>query len=163
MSKSLSLLVAPLLVASATSAPAHVVGSDAQACLSGKPSMLVRVSGFKKPTGTVKVAVYAAQGYLAKRGKLGRVVVPVRSTAPLDICIAVPSAGQYAVAVHHDINGNGDKDGNDGGGYSGNPKLSITNLRPSFGRTAIHVGRSPRQVTVLLQYRHGLSVGPVRG
>jgi uncharacterized protein (DUF2141 family) len=163
MSKSLPLLVAPLLAATATAAPAHVVGSDAEACLSGKPSMLVRVSGFKKPTGTVKVSVYAAQGYLAKGGKLGKVVVPVQSTAPLDICIAVPSAGQYAVAVHHDINGNGDKDGNDGGGYSGNPKLSIMNLRPPFGRTAVHVGSAPRQVTVLLQYRHGLSIGPVRG
>jgi len=125
--------------------------------------MLVRVSGFKRATGTVKVAVYAAQGYLAKRGKLRKVEVPVHSTAPIDICIAVPSAGQYAVAVHHDLNGNGNKDGNDGGGYSGNPRLSITNLKPPFGRTAVHVGTAPRQVTVLLQYRHGLSISPVRG
>ena len=143
MSKSHLLLIASLLAVPATAAPARIVGSDAEACLSGKPSMLVRVSGFKQPSGTVKVAVYAAQGYLAKRGKLRKVEVPVRSTAPLDICIAVPSAGQYAVAVHHDLNGNGDKDGNDGGGYSGNPKLSITNLRPSFGRTAVRVGSSP--------------------
>ena len=163
MSKSLPLLLAPLLAATATVAPAHVVGSDAEACLSGKPSMLVRVSGFKKPTGTVKVAVYAAQGYLAKGGKLGKVVVPVKSTEPLDICIAVPSAGQYAIAVHHDINGNGDKDANDGGGYSGNPRLSITNLKPPFGKTAVRVGAAPRQVTVMLQYRNGLSIRPVNG
>lgn len=163
MSKSRFLLVAPVVAAMASAAPAGVVGSDAQACLSGKPSMLVRVSGFKQPTGTVKVAVYAAQGYLAKRGKLRKVVVPVRSTGPLDICIAVPSAGQYAVAVHHDLNGNGDKDLSDGGGYSGNPKLSITNLRPPFGKTAVRVGTAPRQVTVLLQYRRGLSISPVHG
>ena len=104
---------------------------------------------------------YAAQGYLAKGGKLGKVVVPVRSRAPMDICIAVPRPGEYAVAVHHDINGNGDKDASDGGGYSGNPRLSITHLRPSFGRTAVQVGRAPRQVPVLLQYRRGLSIGPV--
>ena len=163
MSKSYLPLVASLLAVLAAPAPARVVGSDAQACLSGKPSMLVRVSGFKRGTGTVKVAVYAAHGYLAKRGKLGKVEVPVHSTAPLDVCIAVPGAGQYAVAVHHDLNANGDKDGNDGGGYSGNPKLSITNLRPPFGRTAVHVGTAPRPVTVLLQYRHGLSIAPVRG
>lgn len=163
MSKSRFLLVAPLLAAIAAPAPARVLGSDAQACVSGKPSMLVRVSGFKKPSGTVKVAVYAAQGYLAKRGKLRKVVVPVHSTRPMDICIAVPGAGQYAVAVHHDLNGNGDKDPSDGGGYSGNPKLSITNLRPPFGKTAVRVGASPRQVTVLLMYRNGLSIRPVHG
>ena len=163
MSKYQLLLIASLLAVSATAAPARVIGSDAQACLSGKPSMLVRVSVFKRGTGTVKVAVYAAGGYLARRGKLGKVEVPVSSTAPVDICIAVPKAGQYAVAVHHDLNGNGNKDGSDGGGYSGNPKLSITNLKPSFGRTAVQVGTAPRQVTVMLMYRRGLSIAPVRG
>jgi uncharacterized protein (DUF2141 family) len=163
MSKSILMLVAPLLAATASAAPAAIMGSDAGACLSGKPSLLVRVAGFKRASGTVKVALYAAEGYLAKGGKLGKVVVPVRATAPMDICIAVPGPGQYAVAVHHDINGNGDKDASDGGGYSGNPRLTITNLRPSFGKTAVRVGSAPREVTVLLQYRHGLSVGPVSG
>jgi uncharacterized protein (DUF2141 family) len=158
-----ALLVASLLAAMATAAPARVIGSDAQACLTGKPSMLVRVSGLKKPSGTVKVAVYSAHGYLAKGGKLRKVVMPVRSMAPMDICIAVPSAGRYAVAVHHDINGNGDKDPNDGGGYSRNPRLSITSLKPPFGKTAVRVGAAPHQVTVLLQYRNGLSIRPVNG
>jgi uncharacterized protein (DUF2141 family) len=163
MSVARLLFAAPLLAAMATAAPARVVGSDAQACLTGKPSMLVRVSGLKKPSGTVKVAVYSAEGYLAKRGKLRKVVVPVRSTAPVDVCIAVPRAGRYAVAVHHDLNGNGDKDASDGGGYSGNPRLSLTNFRPSFGKTAVHVGAAPRRVTVVLLYRNGLSIRPVNG
>ena len=163
MSQSSLALAALLLAGMAAAAPARVVGSDAQACLTGKPSMLVRVSGLKRPSGTVKVAVYAAQGYLAKGGKLRKVVVPVRSTAPLDVCIAVPGAGQYAVAVHHDLNGNGDKDLGDGGGYSGNPKLSITNLKPPFGKTAVRVGATPRQVTVVLHYRDGLSIRPANG
>ena len=159
MLKSRIVLVASLL-ALASAAPAGVVGADARACQTGKPSMLVRVNGFKKPGGTVKVAVYAAEGYLAKGGKLRKVVVPVRSTAAMDICIAVPKAGRYAVAVHHDVNGNGDKDASDGGGYSGNPKLSLTNLRPPFGRTAVQVGTAPRPVTVTLLYRSGLSIKP---
>ncbi|MEO8176213.1 MAG: DUF2141 domain-containing protein [Sphingomicrobium sp.] len=163
MSNSHLPLVAFVLAALASAAPARVAGPDAQACLSGKPSMLVRVSGFKQGTGTVKVAVYAADGYLAKRGKLRKVEVPVHSTAPIDICIAVPSAGEYAVAVHHDLNGNGNKDSNDGGGYSGNPKLSITSLRPQFNRTAIRVESAPRPIAVTLQYRHGLSIVPVSG
>lgn len=161
MLKSFALPVASLFAATATAAPAAIVGPDASACLSGKPSVVVRVAGFKRASGTVKVAVYAAQGYLAKGGKLRKVVVPVRSTAPHDICIAVPKAGRYAVTVHHDINANGDKDASDGGGYSGNPKLSLTNLRPAFGKTAVQVGGSPRAVTVVLQYRRGLSIAPV--
>ncbi len=162
MSKSRIALFASLLVlASAT--PAAVVGTDAPVCNAGKPSMLVRVNGFKKAGGTVKVAVYAADNYLAKGGKLRKVVVPVRSTAAMDICIAVPGAGRYAVAVHHDLNGNGDKDASDGGGYSGNPRLSITNLRPPFGKTAVSVGSVPRPVEVTLLYRSGLSLRPVAG
>ena len=87
----------------------------------------------------------------------------MHSTAPMDVCIAVPGAGQYAVAVHHDLNGNGDKDPNDGGGYSGNPRLSITNLKPPFGKTAVRVGAAPRHVTVVLFYRNGLSIRPANG
>ena len=145
----------------ASAAPAGVVGSDARACQTGAPSMVVRVNGFKRAGGTVKVAVYEAQNYLTKGGKLRKVVVPVRSTAAMDICIAVPRAGRYAVAVHHDVNGNGNKDASDGGGYSGNPRLSLTNLRPPFAKTAVSVGASPRPVVVTLLYRSGLSIKPV--
>jgi len=158
LKSSAALFVALLALASA--APAAVVGKDARVCMAGKSAMLVRVNGFKKAGGTVKVAVYAAQGYLAKGGKLRKVEVPVRSTAAMDICIAVPKAGRYSIAVHHDMNGNGDKDPSDGGGYSRNPKLSLTNLRPAFARTAVQVGASPRAVPVTLLYRSGLSLKP---
>lgn len=158
------LVIAALLAAAApTAAPGSVVGKDAAACSGGQPAVQVRVSGFKRATGTVKVALYRAEGYLAKRGKLRKVVVPVRSAGPLDVCIAVPEPGLYAIAVHHDLNGNGDKDGGDGGGYSRNPRLSIVNLKPAFKRTAIEVGSVPRAVSVQLQYRKGLSLGPVSG
>ena len=161
MSKSSIWMVASLLALAPSQAPAAPVGSDAAACRAGQPSMLVRVSGFKRASGTVKIALYEADGYLAKGGKLRKVVVPVRSKAAMDVCIAVPRAGRYAVAVHHDLNGNGDKDGSDGAGFSGNPRLSITALKPPFGRTAVEVGIAPRRVAVVLQYRKGLSVGPV--
>jgi len=72
----------------------------------------------------------------------------------------VPKSGRYAVAVHHDLNGNGDKDRHDGGGYSNNPSVSLINMRPAFGRTAVTVGQSPARVNVRLLYVNGLSVGP---
>ncbi len=130
--------------------------------MSGRPALQVQVSGFKSATGTVSLALYSSDGYLEKGRKLRKVEVPVSSSAPLDICIAVPGPGRYAVAVHHDLNANGGKDGSDGIGYSRNPHLSIVNLRPSFGKTSIEVGTSTNQVGVQMQYRRGLSVGPVK-
>ena len=139
-----------------------VVGADAAVCASGKPALLVRVNGLKQPTGTLKLSVYGSNPavYLKKQGRLRRIKVPVNSRGPIDVCVAVPRSGRYAVAVHHDLNGNGDKDRHDGGGYSNNPRVSLTNMRPAFARTAVSVGRSPARVDVLLLYVRGLSVGP---
>ena len=146
------------------SAPAGsaIVGSDAAVCAAGKPSLLVRVNGLKQPTGTLKLAVYGSDSsvYLKKQGRLRRIKVPVHSRGPIDVCIAVPRSGRYAVAVHHDLNANGNKDRHDGGGYSNNPRVSLMNMRPAFARTAVSVGQSPAKVDVRLLYVRGLAVGP---
>jgi uncharacterized protein (DUF2141 family) len=141
-----------------------VVGADAAVCAAGKPALLVHVNGLKQPTGTLKLSVYGNNPsvYLKKEGRLRRIKVPVRSRGPIDVCLAVPRSGRYAVAVHHDLNGNGDRDRHDGGGYSNNPRVSLTNLRPAFTRTAVTVGQGPARVEVRLLYINGLSVGPAR-
>src|SRR5688572_31415183 len=157
MSKTRLFLSGAAVAVLAAPASAAVVGRDASACLAGKPSVQVQLSGFKRASGTVKLALYDRDGYLEKGRKLRKVKVPVTSSSPLDVCIAVPGPGRYAVAVHHDLNGNGDRDPSDGGGFSRNPRLSITNLKPSFRKTAIEVGAAPRRVAIQLQYLHGLS------
>ena len=158
------LVVSAALMAFGLSAPggATIVGADAAVCAAGKPALLVRVNGFKQPTGTLKLSVYGSNPsvYLKKQGRLRRVKVPVNSRGPIDVCVAVPRSGRYAVAVHHDLNANGDKDRHDGGGYSNNPRVSLTNMRPAFARTAVSVGKSPARVDVRLLYVRGLSVGP---
>jgi uncharacterized protein (DUF2141 family) len=143
---------------------AAVVGADAAVCAAGKPALLVHVNGLKQASGTLKLAVYGSDPavYLKKQGRLRRIKVPVRSRGPIDVCVAVPRAGRYAVAVHHDLNANGDKDRHDGGGYSNNPRVSLTNMRPPFSKTAVTVGHSPARVDVRLLYIRGLSVGPAR-
>ena len=152
------------VLGSSASGSAAIVGADAAVCAAGKPALLVHVNGLQKPTGTLKLAVYGSDPavYLKKQGRLRRIKVPVRSRGPIDVCLAVPKSGRYAVAVHHDLNGNGDKDRYDGGGYSNNPKVSLINMRPAFARTAVTVGQSPARVNVRLLYIHGLSVGPAR-
>ncbi|MCA1653539.1 MAG: DUF2141 domain-containing protein [Sphingomicrobium sp.] len=155
-------IIATLPTGSGASATA--VGSDAAACTSGRPSIDVLVRGFKEPTGTIKVSLYDGNParYLVHHGKLRNVVVPVRSTAPMEICIAVPAPGVYAVALHHDLNGNGDKDRADGGGFSRNPHLTIFNLKPAFNQTGIRVGNGPTRTDVTLMYVRGLSIGPAK-
>ncbi|MCY7397383.1 MAG: DUF2141 domain-containing protein [Sphingomonas bacterium] len=145
-----------------TPAGSAIVGADAAVCAAGKPALLVRVNGLKRPTGTLKLSVYGNNPsvYLKKQGRLRRIKVPVTSRGPVDVCVAVPTSGRYAVAVHHDLNGNGNKDRHDGGGYSNNPRVSLMNMRPPFARTAVSVGQSPARVDVRLLYVSGLSVGP---
>lgn len=140
------------------------VGSDAVACESGKPSIEVVVSGFKQASGTLKVTLYNGDParYLVHNGKLRNVVVPVRSAGPMDVCIAVPAPGLYAVAIFHDVSGDNQKDRGDGGGYSRNPKLSIFNLKPGFNQTGFRVGNGPVRTSITLLYARGLSIGPVK-
>jgi len=150
------------LVAPGASAEA-ALGPDAAACTAGskKPAVLVRVSGFKQTSGKVRVQIYNSSNFLVKGERVTRVDLPV-SAQTMPICVALPGPGTYAVAVRHDVNGNNkSRDWSDGGGFSRNPKLSILALKPSFSDVAFPIGNAPKQLTVVLNYRQGLSVGPV--
>ena len=158
----------PLLIASAALAAAGTAvfafpaSASGSACAPGKPSVVVHVAGFKQAAGKVKVSLYGADAdrWLAKGGKIAKASVPVTGKA-MDICMPVPAPGRYAVAVHHDLNVNGERDRRDGGGYSRDPKVSLLNPKPSFAKAAFTVGNQPARVGVTLLYMKGLSVGPV--
>ena len=63
-------------------------------------------------------------------------------------------AASYAVAVRHDVNGNGDTDlTEDGGGMSNDPSINIFNLgKPSYKKTRFSVGGSPKAITINMKY-----------
>lgn len=141
------------------SAGAAMVG-DVAACASGQPSVLVRLSGFKQVQGNVRVVLYRQQGWLQRGGSLKRVRVPV--TAPtMDVCLAAPGVGRFAVAVHHDMDDDRNRDRTDGAGFSRNPRLSIVS-RPSFAGSEFAVGKGVKPVAIQMMYLRGLSVGPAR-
>jgi uncharacterized protein (DUF2141 family) len=148
---------AAISAAVALPSPVHA----APGCAAGKPSVVVRVAGFKQPAGKVKVSLYGSNSsrWLAKGGRVSKVKVPVTGRS-MDICMPVPGPGRYAVAVHHDLNRNGARDRNDGGGYSRNPKVSLLNPKPAFSKAAFTVGNGPARVGVTLLYIKGLGVGP---
>ena len=164
MSKSRFLL--PAVAAAAIAVSAGVSASPATVtsnCAAGEPAVLVHVAGFKQAKGQVKISVYGSDSsrWLAKKGRIAKVKVPVAGRA-MNVCIPVPAPGRYAVAVHHDFNLNGNRDAQDGGGFSRNPKVTLLNPKPAFARAAFNVGNGPARVGVTLLYIKGLGVGPAK-
>lgn len=116
--------------------------------------MLVRVSGLKNRAGTVRARLFSGgnpASWFNKKTHIGRIQVATPKAGAVEICLPVPRAGgSYVVDVRHDINNNGDTDRADGGGVSGNPK--ITMLDVVFGR------KPPARQVV---FRAGTGVTPV--
>lgn len=143
----------------------QVLGPDSAACSpdANVPAVLVHVGGFKTHTGTLRVQIYGDNpaDFLAKGKKLRRVELPVTRSGAMQVCVALPGPGNYAVAVRHDLDGGGKSGWNDGGGFSRNPKISLTSLKPRYRDVVISVGHAPREVDVVLNYRQGLSIKPI--
>lgn len=149
-----SLCLALLTVAGAANASGQVVSNDLSKCRSG-PSALVQINGVKSGTGTVRVQGYRAtpDEWLSKGRWITRVEVPARAGS-MTVCVPLPEAGSYGIAVRHDVNGNGKTDfSKDGGGMSNDPSISIFNLgKPSYKKTAFAVGDMPRAITITMKY-----------
>lgn len=146
-------------------AQAAALGPEATMCRPGAETaaVLVRVMGFKARTGTLRVQIYGENpaDFLAKGRKLKRIDLPVTAAGAMDVCVALPHPGNYAVAVRHDVDGSGKSGWNDGGGFSRNPRLSLASLKPRYEDVVIGVGDAPRAIDVTLNYRQGLSIKPI--
>ena len=144
---------------------AAALGPDAAACSAGanRPAMLVSVNGFKNRVGKLRIQLYGGdpKTFLERGAKLKRIDLPVTRSGAMNVCVAVPRTGTYAIAVRHDADANGKTNWNDGGGFSGNPKLSILKLKPSYRSAAVAVGGGVKVVPVVLNYRSGLSIAPI--
>ncbi|WP_323810774.1 DUF2141 domain-containing protein [Sphingobium baderi] len=141
-----------------------IMGPDARACEQGTgPAFLVQVRGFKKSQGDLRVQIYGSdpQAFLAKGKWLRRIDLPVGNVPVMPVCVGLPAPGAYAVAVRHDVDGNGKSGWNDGGGFSRNPSLSLFHLKPAFEKVVVSVGSEVKEVPVVLNYRHGLSIRPI--
>ena len=143
-----------------------VISNDLTKCVDGKgPSVLVILRGIRANEGKIldgKVRVQTYKGTKEdwlQRGRWLNRVESLPKPGTMRFCLPVPKAGDYGVAVRHDINGNGKTDiSNDGGGFSNNPKLS--NFRIITGRTAVklssakfYVGNGVKQIVIDMNYR----------
>ena len=151
---SASLCVALLSVSVTANAEGEVISNDPAKCRSG-PSTLVQISGVKAGTGKIRVQSYRANAteWLAKGRWINRIELPARA-GTMTVCVPLPQAGSYGIAVRHDVNGNGKTDlSADGGGMSNNPSITIFNLgKPSYKKTAFEVGNAPKTISITMKY-----------
>jgi uncharacterized protein (DUF2141 family) len=155
-----------LAAASPVGARAAVLGPDAAACDGNGPAMLVHVEGLKKRSGVIRVQSYGGSPsrYFDKGSYLRRIDVTVPATGPVDICVSVPGNGNYAVSVRHDLDNSGKTGPADGGGMSGNPRLSLFDVmfkrKPDPRQVQVSV-HGVAKVPVVMNYVQGGSFGPV--
>lgn len=130
-------------------------GPDAAACTPGSraSALLVRVHGFKRREGLLRVSTYVANEaeWLVKGRYVRRidVAVPVQGSAA--VCVALPVAGSYAVAVLHDRNSNHRANiFSDGGGFSNNPRLGLS--KPGVEKVAFAAGAGVTVLDIDLRY-----------
>jgi uncharacterized protein (DUF2141 family) len=148
-------------------AAAASIGPHAARCTAGEASVIVNVTGFRVRSGSLRVQLYAAnpRTFLERRQYLVRVDMPVTRSGDMPVCVPVAAAGRYAISVRHDANGNGRSDRSDGGGFSGNPDLSLIDLalkrKPSLARVGFAVAAVPVRVNVVLNYVQGGSFEPI--
>ncbi|WP_228241884.1 DUF2141 domain-containing protein [Porphyrobacter sp. GA68] len=152
------------LAASALALPAtpvaaqynQVVRNDLSRCAAGQGAgVMLTINNISQGTGTVRVQSYrgTSEEWLASGKWLTRTELPARA-GTMRVCVPLPGPGTYAIAVRHDVNGNGRTDlRQDGGAMSNNPSINVLNMgRPSYTRTRFQVGNAPIPMTVQMRY-----------
>lgn len=129
---------------------------DVAKCSSGAgPSVLVTISGVESSSGSIRVQSYRGikADWLESGRWLGRIEMPAKA-GTMKVCVPVPSAGTYGIAVRHDANANGKTDlRTDGAAMSGNPSLNIFNLgKPSYTKTAFNAGSGVTSISINMRY-----------
>lgn len=159
--KTLGIAAGAMLAAGAlTAAPAQAyqqkISNDLSRCSAGSgPAIKVTVRGVKSSGGTMRVQTYrGTSSEWLKKGKWLHRIETRAQRGTMTFCLPVPSAGTYAVAVRHDVNGNGKTDlREDGGGMSNDPSINIFNLgKPSYTKTAFSVGEGVKSITINMKY-----------
>ncbi len=134
----------------------QAIANDLSACApGGGPAVRLTVRGVKSSQGKVRVQIYRATEaeWLAKGKWLSRIELPAQK-GTMTFCVPAPKAGSYAVAVRHDVNGNGKTDlRQDGGAMSNNPSINVFNLgKPSVSKTRFDIGANAQSMSVNMLY-----------
>lgn len=157
-----------LLAAPATAETPAILGPEAAHCVpGGGPAILVNITGLKNRQGTVRVRTFGGDTstWFDKVKWQTKVEIPTPRTEPIRVCMPVAAPGNYAIDVRHDANANNQTDRADGGGASGNPRVTIWDFifgrKPSPKQTAVKVGQGVTEISVTMMYLSGTSLKPL--
>jgi uncharacterized protein (DUF2141 family) len=145
-----------LLIASGGAVAGSPITNDMSRCSAGKgPAILVTVRGLKQAAGNIRVQSYpATSGAWLSKGQWINRIETRASAGTMTFCVPVPAAGNYGIAVRHDLNANGKTDlRQDGGGFSNNPSINIFNLgKPSVSKVSFYAGEGVTRIAITLKY-----------
>lgn len=151
-------------VVAALALPAAIAHADGQRivhdmskCNAGKgPAVKISINSIKNANGNIRVVSYPATkaAWLVSGKWINRFEVPAVAGS-MTVCMPVPTAGNYGIAILHDKNGNQKVDlGSDGGGMSNNPAINIWNLgKPSVDKVRFYAGTGITQLTINMRYK----------
>lgn len=155
--------LAGLVAAPSVAAPVvfgSKIGNDMSHCAAGKgPAVRLEVTGLASSEGNLFVRTYYARSsdWLKSRRYIHRIEMRPRK-GTTTVCIPLPSAGDYAITVQHDVNGNRDTDlSTDGAGMSNNPKfgnfLGVIPRPPGVDKARFSAGPGVTRMAIAVQYR----------
>lgn len=135
------------------------IDNDMSQCAPGKgPAVRLEISGLRSASGNLFVRTYRAREseWLKSRRYLHRIDTTPKKGATT-VCVPLPAAGDYAIVVQHDINGNREKDfSTDGAGMSNNPEIkSFLGIPrpPGLDKTRFRAGDGVTRIAIQVKYR----------
>lgn len=155
--------LAGLLAAPASAAPVVLgskIGNDMSQCAAGQgPAIRLEVTGIKSDNGFLFVRTYYARSsdWLKSKRYIHRVETRPRK-GTTTVCVPLPAAGDYAITVQHDVNGNRDTDLSvDGAGVSNNPPigsfLGVIPRPPGVEKARFRADAGITRMAIAVRYR----------
>lgn len=134
------------------------IDNDMSQCAPGRgPAVRLRIAGLKSGAGNLFVRTYFAKGsdWLRSKRYIHRIDMQPRKGVTY-ACVPLPRAGEYAIAVQHDANGNREKDfSTDGAAMSRDPAIRTLlglPLPPSLDDTRFTAGDGVTRLNVTMRY-----------
>lgn len=161
----LAALSVVLGAATTSPAPTQLDPVEGGCALVSGPMLRVNVEGIKDRIGRLKVEIYPPNetDFLRDDTSLKNERRPFRRVwmktpggdGPISICIRAPYAGQWAVLLTHDRDGqNKFNFWQDGAGFPSNQRLGRS--RPKVRQALVNIPAQGGQITIRLQYLRGL-------
>lgn len=151
--------LALLLAGASSAAPVSAPALEDSGCQgpASEVTLTVVVQGLRSAKGLVAVSLYAddKSKFLVKKGSIyvGRVDAHAPSTR---VCMHLPKAGTYAIAVYHDEDASRKLNRSlvglptEGFGFSNNPKTFMS--LPAFSAVRLNVAKSGMETVIRLRY-----------